>query len=740
MLKFVVGIKRRVVYSAACLILTWVAAPVSKAQSVINVPADQPTVQAAINAANNGDTVRVAPGTYTENIDFDGKAIAVTSSGGPSVTFIDGGANGSVVTFNSGETSNAQLSGFTIRNGRQNGLSGGGIVISGASPTISGNVITANHAATGIGIYVNGGSPVIQNNTITANDQTGAGSGGQGGGGILIAGSDSAPAAPQITGNTITNNSVAAGGNGGGISVTYFSSPLIQGNLIQGNTAYNNGGGISLQSYNSPIVVQNVIVNNSALGGGSGGGVWVSPGSLPQTFLNNTIAGNTALDNTSGIFVTGFGQHATFTNNIAVAATGQIAVTCNSTYSAVSPFFSFNDAFSSSGQAWAGICDTTSRSGNISIDPLFVSATTDFHLQTGSPAVDAGDNSPANLPTTDFDGKTRIWDGNNDCVSTIDLGAYELQSTMAATISPTSLDFPSQLVGTTSSSQFATMMSVSTTCFQFASIQMTGDFTQTNTCPALGVPAGSACAFNISFAPIAGGRRFGSLIATSITGGSVYVALTGTGFSPAPIASFSPTSLDFPSQIVTTVSSPKTITVKNVGNAPMTINSISVTGDFAFRSGCGTSLAAGASCSVSVTFVPSAFGSRSGLLVISENADSSPQNLGLTGTGVDFYLNASPGSAAIVRGASYSFSVQLTPLGGTFANSVTLSCSGLPSHSSCTFSPVRLTPGSGGASSVMIVCTDKSKTPVGNYVLTVKGVSGTLAHTSQVQLEVQSKH
>ena len=106
-----------------------------RAQQTINVPTNQPTIQAAINAANNGDTVLVAPGTYTENINFSGKAITVTSSGGPSVSIIDGGARGSVVTFATGETTSSTLSGFTIRNGQSNfntpGFgSGGGILIS----------------------------------------------------------------------------------------------------------------------------------------------------------------------------------------------------------------------------------------------------------------------------------------------------------------------------------------------------------------------------------------------------------------------------------------------------------------------------------------------------------------------------------------------------------------------------------------------------------------------------------
>ncbi len=737
------GLTLRLLLSAATVILMLLFPPPSHAQSTINVPADQSTIQAAITAASNGDTVLVAPGTYTENINFIGKAITVTSSGGPSVTIIDGRANGSVVTFTTGETTSSTLSGFTIRNGQSNfntpGFgSGGGIFISSASPTIRGNVITGNQAVAGIGISINGGSPVIQNNTITRNTQC-CGTSGNGGGGIHASASPSAiDASPQISGNTITNNSLSGGGNGGGILVDSYSTPTIQGNLIGGNTAYNSGGGVALLNNALVTFVQNIVVNNSSLAGGHGGGMYLQ--GTNYTIVANTIAGNTAVDTSSGVYAWVFGPPFVFRDNVVVAA-AQVPITCYNANTSFIPTFSFNDAYSPSAQAWLGVCDSTSLPGNISADPLFKNAANgDFHLTQGSPVIDAGDNSAPNLPATDFDGNPRITDGNNDGAATVDSGAYEFAPPPPPTVSlsPSTVTFPAQLVATSSSPQTATLLNTSGSNVSISSITSSGPFLQTNNCAST-LSSGSSCTINVVFSPIGRGVSTGALtILDSASGSPHVVALSGTGI--APVASFSPTSLVFPPQIVTTVSPSQTITVSNVGSAPMTINSITITGDFAFDSGCGASLNAGASCTINVSFAASAFGNRAGLLVISESADSSPQNLGLTGTGVDFYLNVIPSAVSLVRGTSYNLTVSLAPLGGTFGKPVALSCSGVPSHSSCTLSPAQVTPGSGGASSVMTVTTDKTKTPIGTYVLTITAVSGALSHTTQVSLVVNGKH
>lgn len=506
------------------------------AQNTIHVPADQTTIQAAINAASTGDTVMVDPGTYAENINFNGKAITVTSSGGASVTVIDGSGTAPVVIFASGEGPSSTLNGFTIQNGTSTfntQYEGGGIYINSASPTITNNVIQNNTACSeGGGIAVSFGSPKIQGNTIQNNTQS-ACSGGPGGGGIALGGNGSA----QVIGNLILNNSWPSG-NGGGISMNAAGTPTIKNNIISGNTASGvspaaQGGGVAMQNDSNPLMVQNLIYNNSA---GQGSNVFISvpSGSRGPLLVNNTIVGGLGGNQGTAVYSIGFDNQVQFFNNLLIAPAGQNAVYCDGTYSQLPPTFTSNDAFSSGGSGLDGTCAGQSGgNGNFSAEPQFVNAGgADFHLQPASPAVDAGSNAAPNLPPADFAGNVRILDGNNDCVSAIDLGAYELVRAANVSFSSNALNFGSQPVGTASGPQSVTLSNTGATCFEFSSIGVSGDFTQTNTCAAAGLRGGSACAFNLTFTPAAIGSRSGSLAVSGSDGTSasnLAVALSGLG-------------------------------------------------------------------------------------------------------------------------------------------------------------------------------------------------------------------
>ena len=380
---------------------------------VINVPGDQPTIQAAINVATNGDTVLVAPGIYREIINFSGKAITVTSSGGASVTIIDGGQQGSVVTFNTGESNSSVLNGFTLQNGNAAGSppEGGGVACYSTSPIITNNIIqnnTSQYDGGGIGSYF--GSPIIINNVITNNSVPN----GLQGGGIGIGGASQA----QVIGNVISNNTTTS--FGGGIGLWAAGPVLIQNNVISGNTGDSEGGGISIfNAGGNGVIIQNLIEGNSSQDGN--GIYW---GQAPAILADNTITDGPLSRGSSTISADRFDGMVGISNNIVVAAGGATyAFTCN-----VEDFphnlASYNDVFSARGTPYGQMCtNQTGMSGNISADPKFVA--NGFSLQSSSPAIDAGNNTGTNLLPADILNKPRIVNGKGGPSAVVDMGAYE---------------------------------------------------------------------------------------------------------------------------------------------------------------------------------------------------------------------------------------------------------------------------------------------------------------------------
>jgi hypothetical protein len=327
------------------LILALVALPAAAQNKTLKVPSQYKTIQAAIDAAKDTDTVLVAPGVYKENLDFKGKAITVKTSAGPGVTTVDGQQRGSVVTFKSGEGNASVLEGFTVTNGKSD--KGGGIACIGAAPTILGNVVTKNKSPLeGGGIY-GGTGAIILSNTIERNK---AHSGGGVYGGALVSrnrialnfanwlGSGGGVAhATMVEFNTIEGNGADFGGGvflcdtvlsniirnnryaeyGGGVS----GGRLVENNLIEGNGAATWGGGVD----GADVVRNNTIVGNSAQDRG-GGGVYncdlvegnvfsgnhadsLGGGAIMCRETSSVLTGNVILDNSSygggGILIEG---------------------------------------------------------------------------------------------------------------------------------------------------------------------------------------------------------------------------------------------------------------------------------------------------------------------------------------------------------------------------------------------------------------------------------------------------
>ena len=279
----------------------------------------------------------------------------------------------------------------------------------------------------------------------------------------------------------------------------------------------------------------------------------------------------------------------------------------------------------------------------------------------------------------------------------------------AITAAPSGLTFGTQMLNTSSAAQVVTVTNASASAVTVSGVVVAGDFAQTNSCSTV-APNGGTCSISVTFTPTATGIRTGTVTITDNAQGSPQtVSLTGTGSATsAPIATLSSTSLTFAAQQVGTPSAAQAFSLTNSGTAALTISGVVVTGNYSQINNCPSSLPAGSACAINVTFAPTASGTRTGTLTISDNATGSPQIVSLTGSGSDFSLASSPSNDTVKAGSAATYNLTITPLGGSFAYAVKLACSGLPADASCTFSPATVTPGGSTATSTLSIATTAS--------------------------------
>jgi cytochrome c553 len=217
------------------------------------------------------------------------------------------------------------------------------------------------------------------------------------------------------------------------------------------------------------------------------------------------------------------------------------------------------------------------------------------------------------------------------------VGAAVAAPVPTVSLSRTSVAFPNTLVGATSAAETITLTNAGTAALDITSLTTGGthatEFVRGGTCPNTGtVAAGANCTITFTFTPGDLGARSGSLaIASNNAAGTVTVPLAGNGAGNTPVFASTPASLTF-SAVTGTTSAAQNVTVRNDAGGTLTVTSVAATGPFAATAGNCAALGINQTCTIAVTFTPTAAGAASGTLTINHNAGTAG-SVALNGTG-----------------------------------------------------------------------------------------------------------
>jgi hypothetical protein len=306
--------------------------------------------------------------------------------------------------------------------------------------------------------------------------------------------------------------------------------------------------------------------------------------------------------------------------------------------------FTAGPSFNTPLGTWTGSVGDFNQDGKLDL-AILASPYISFALGNGDGSFTEGASFPGGwgallTATADFNG-----DGKLDiatlspcgtCSPNFDGLAAILLQTATVALTPTSLSFPTQLIGTTSFPQTVSLNNNRTTPLNIASIRTTGDFAQANSC-GTSLAAGTACAINVTFSPKTKDTLTGSLLVVDdFTPSTQSIPLSGTGTA----LSLSPQSLGFGEQAVGTKSRPKNILLANAGMGPLSITKIEINGppnaagEFSEVNNCGNSVAAHQSCTITVTFAPTFWGNVSASVGVSTNGGGGNQTVKVSGKGL----------------------------------------------------------------------------------------------------------